>query len=111
MSSTSTTTRKAPTAKQLQTIEDLAAELGYDNVPQSPTSSHASAIIGRLIADRDAKGGKPAPTSAQIRLLEKLGVERGKQYKIPTTRGAASARIKQILDAVKAPAEQEPTAA
>jgi hypothetical protein len=94
-----TTLNAAATAKQQQTIDDLATELGYTNVPEPTSARHASAIIRRLIEDRNAQGGHPAPTSAQIRLIEKLGTERGKAYKIPTTRKQASAKIAQLLGA------------
>jgi hypothetical protein len=100
----------AATDKQLQTIADLTAELGYTDVPEPRSAAHASAIIRRLIEDRTSQGDAPAPTSAQVRLLEKLGAERGKDYKIPATRKQASAKIQQLLAAAK-PAEPEVAAA
>ena len=99
--STTTHPTAPATARQRQTIDDLTVELGYSDVPEPRSAQHASAIIRRLIEDRDAHGTKPAPTSAQVRLLEKLGNERGKTYKIPDTRKQASAKIAQLLDAAK----------
>jgi hypothetical protein len=109
--STTTNTAPAASARQRQTIADLTVELGYSDVPEPRSAQHASAIIRRLIEDRDAQGGKPAPTSAQVRLLEKLGTERGKTYKIPETRKQASAKIAQLLDAAKPSADAEEVAA
>jgi hypothetical protein len=109
--STTTNPTAAATDRQHQTIADLAVELGYTDVPEPRSARHASAIIRRLIEDRDAQGGKPAPTSAQVRLLEKLGTERGKTYKIPATRKQASAKIAQLLDAAKPTGDTEQVAA
>jgi hypothetical protein len=99
--STTTTNSAAATARQRQTIDELTVELGYTDVPEPRSTQHASAIIRRLIEDRDAQGTKPAPTTAQVRLLEKLGTERSETYKIPATRKQASAKIAQLLDAAK----------
>jgi hypothetical protein len=108
--STTGTTVKSPTGRQRQAIGDLTRELGYTDVPEPRSTIHASAIIQRLIEDRDAAGVKPAPTSRQLRMLERLGHERSKSYKVPATRAQASAKISQIL-AAAAPAEQEALAA
>jgi 2-keto-4-pentenoate hydratase len=109
MSATATTV-KAATGRQRQTIADLARELSYTDVPEPRSTIHASAIIQRLIEDRDTAGVKLAPTSRQLRMLERLGAERGKDYKVPVTRAQASAKISQILSA-GAPDEQEAVAA
>ncbi|MDB5862067.1 MAG: hypothetical protein JWQ76_5756 [Ramlibacter sp.] len=109
MSATATTV-KAATGRQRQTIADLARELSYTDVPEPRSTIHASAIIQRLIEDRDSSGVKPAPTSRQLRMLERLGDERGKDYKMPATRAQASAKISQIL-AAGAPDDQEAVAA
>jgi hypothetical protein len=105
MSATATSLKRT-TGRQRQTIGDLTRELGYTDVPEPRSSIHASAIIKRLIEDRDAAGGKPAPTSRQLRMIERLGTERGKAYKMPATRAQANAKISQIL-AAGAADEQE----
>ena len=107
MSTTTIAANPVATAKQLQTIADLTAELAYTDVPEPRSSAHASAIIRRLIEDRDAHGGAPAPTSRQVRLLEKLSAERGRTYKIPATRRQASAKIGQLLNAATQAAQPE----
>ncbi|HMJ34807.1 MAG TPA: hypothetical protein VK501_12915 [Baekduia sp.] len=108
--SATTTTVKSATGRQRQTIADLARELDYTDVPEPRSTTHASAIIQRLIEDRDPAGAKPAPTSRQLRMLERLGAERGKDYKVPATRAQASAKISRIL-AAGAPDEQQAVAA
>jgi hypothetical protein len=102
MSENTTPTFKPATARQRQLIADLATELGREiTVPASAKS--ASALIAKTIRERneaaDAAGEKLTPTAKQLRLLEKLGAERGKTYQVPATRGQASARIRQILAA------------
>jgi hypothetical protein len=99
---TVTTIFKPATARQRQLIADLAVELDREiKVPAS--AKDASAVIAKAIQERnaamEASGKKPEPTAAQLRLLEKLGAERGKAYKVPATRAQASARIAQILAA------------
>jgi predicted phage tail protein len=89
----------APTAKQVERITDLAAELGLE-IQMPRTRKTASRLMFKLIHQADEKhGDKKPPTSAQVRLLEKLGAERGRDYQVPATRKQASARIAQILAA------------
>lgn len=113
MSENTTTIFKSVTAKQRQLIADLANELGREiTVPAGAKA--ASAVIAKAIKERndaqEATGKKPEPTAAQLRLLEKLGAERGKTYKVPATRAQASARIAQILAAGAAPGGEPETA-
>ena len=44
-------------------------------------------------------GANPAPTAGQLRLLERLGTECGKTYKVPITRAQVSSKVALILDA------------
>ncbi|RKQ90481.1 hypothetical protein C8N24_0286 [Solirubrobacter pauli] len=110
---TATTTFKPATARQRQLIADLAAELGRE-IKVPATAKAASAVIVKTIQERNAAmealGKKPEPTAAQLRLLEKLGAERGKTYKVPATRAQASARIAQILAAGAVPEGNTTTA-
>jgi hypothetical protein len=109
MTATATTTVKEPTPKQLQTIEDLAAELGLEINPPA-TFAGASGMVRRLIAaaeeHRAANGTHRPPTAGQRDLLAKLGEERGREYKIPATFKQADARIRQILAAGRTPETQ-----
>jgi hypothetical protein len=100
MSSSTTSKPVAPkgfftTRRQRQLIADLAVELGREiKVPSSREA--ASMVIAQALAEQQAAhGDSPAPTSRQLRLIEKLSPD----DKVPATREQASARIKQLLDA------------
>jgi hypothetical protein len=100
MSSSTTSKPVAPkgfftTRRQRQLIADLSIELGREiEIPRSREAS--SMVIREALAERQAaQGDTPAPTSRQLRLIEKLSPD----DKVPATREQASARIKELLDA------------
>jgi hypothetical protein len=100
-----------PTDRQVETINDLASELGVEIVMPRTKKVATRLIFSLKRQAEDLHGDKLPPTSRQLRFLVQLAEERGREpYKVPATRKQASAKISQILAAAK-PAEQEAVAA
>jgi hypothetical protein len=92
----------APSPYQLETRDDLIAELEYEDVPFPETAKAASAQIHRLITDQIEKLGYEPITSRQKRKLDGLAAKAGrKPYAYPKTKDEADEKI-QKLEAARA---------